>query len=122
MFCIYTLIDPNPQRFGSLQMIGPTTVIKDSGHRVYELICDCGNKTYSLLHHLKNGSKKSCGCMRIGRPPKTNEQIVCEIEETDEQAYRIAAQLEKVLRLRVQLRAAQTMACQMRAPYLHHRS
>ena len=50
----------------------------------------------------KSGGKKSCGCLAKGRKPS-------EPEETDEQAWRIAAQLEKVQALCAAMRRAQQM-------------
>ena len=45
------------------------TVIKVAGtdgreHRLWECKCDCGNITYAITSQLKNGHKKSCGCLK----------------------------------------------------------
>lgn len=50
------------QRFGRLTVVGPTE--KRRGRAVvWECRCDCGNTAYTLLSSLKNGGKKSCGCI-----------------------------------------------------------
>lgn len=54
------------QRFGHL------TVLRLSENRVHgaiawECLCDCGNTTLAREYWLKNGIKKSCGCMRNGQ-------------------------------------------------------
>lgn len=36
----------------------------DAKNREYICICDCGNKTIAKAHHLSQGKKKSCGCVR----------------------------------------------------------
>ena len=55
--------DLSGQRFGKLTLI--KKVGKDkSGHAIYECVCDCGNTTTANVIRLKNGQKKSCGCLR----------------------------------------------------------
>lgn len=44
-------------------------VIKDTNERhdrsiIWECLCDCGNTTYAITSDLKNGGKKSCGCLK----------------------------------------------------------
>ena|ERR1700678_1887749 len=43
------------------------------GSRVWELLCDCGNTTYSILGAVRCGDKKHCGCM-IPDPLRWTEQ------------------------------------------------
>lgn len=55
--------DLEGERFGLL------TVISDSGERksgrvVWICECQCGEKTKAVTGQLKNGHKKSCGCIR----------------------------------------------------------
>ena len=55
--------DLSGQRFGKLTVI--KKVGKDKGgHAIYECVCDCGNTTIANVRRLKNGQKKSCGCLR----------------------------------------------------------
>lgn len=49
-------------RFGRL-VVNSFSCINSSGHCVWNCLCDCGNKTLSITKSLKNGSKKSCGCL-----------------------------------------------------------
>lgn len=49
---------------------GRLTIVRKSDKKVqrsylYECLCDCGNTTYALLSQLKNGRKKSCGCLQL---------------------------------------------------------
>lgn len=56
------------QRFGRLVVL---SVIRGSGayngkklvHRKYVCLCDCGKETIGKAHNLRNGDKKSCGCL-----------------------------------------------------------
>jgi hypothetical protein len=38
-------------------------VTKKDGKNIWELICDCGNKTYSIMSQVTCGKKQSCGCL-----------------------------------------------------------
>lgn len=50
------------ERYGLLTV---TKQLKsEKGRSVWECVCDCGNKTKALAHRLKNGSKRSCGCLK----------------------------------------------------------
>lgn len=51
------------ERFGRLTVICLTRVPGRSG-RFYTCRCDCGNETRAYGAHLRNGSRKSCGCIR----------------------------------------------------------
>lgn len=50
------------QKFNKLTVVGFLgTNKKDMG--IWECKCDCGNTTTALTYRLKNGGKKSCGCL-----------------------------------------------------------
>lgn len=34
-------------------------------HRNWECLCDCGATTFAITSSLRNGNKKSCGCLLI---------------------------------------------------------
>lgn len=55
-------IDLTGQRFGKLVVIdrAPKT---DKGLTAWNCQCDCGNKCIATTKRLRNGSKKSCGCL-----------------------------------------------------------
>src|SRR6187549_1896956 len=66
------------QRFGRL------TVIRRSGSRTFSgravkamwlCVCDCGKETLSESTQLKNGTKKSCGCLRKDRGGRSRIDI-----------------------------------------------
>jgi len=53
--------DLTGQRFGKLLVISRTKI---KGKDVkWDCVCDCGNKTIAHSGGLKNGSRKSCGCL-----------------------------------------------------------
>lgn len=60
-------IDISGRRFGKL------TVIERSGSRggkpLWKCQCDCGNVVFVVGYSLKNGSTKSCGCLRRENRP-----------------------------------------------------
>ena len=54
--------DISGQRFGRLVV----ACLSGSGHhgeKVWECICDCGNKAYATGSSLRSGKTKSCGCL-----------------------------------------------------------
>jgi len=51
------------KKFNSLFVVEKTTD-KKNGSYLYKCICDCGNITYETSARIKNGSKKSCGCLK----------------------------------------------------------
>ena len=55
-------IDLIGQRFGKL-IVTQLSNKKQDNKRMWECQCDCGNITYSLTRDLRNGSRKSCGCL-----------------------------------------------------------
>lgn len=67
------LIDIAGQRFGMLTAVRPT---ERRLHRtiVWECKCDCGNTAFVSLGHLKQGSTKSCGCLRQQKKKAAEEQ------------------------------------------------
>ena len=56
------------KRFGRLTVIGLHGVKKH--HAQWLCQCDCGLTTLSYAYQLNNGSKKSCGCLRIEEASK----------------------------------------------------
>lgn len=50
-------------RFGRLVVCGDP--VKVGVYYKYECECDCGNYTFSVGAQLRNGTAKSCGCLRI---------------------------------------------------------
>lgn len=50
-------------KFGNLTVVKRIGTDKER-RAVYECICDCGKKTTVSAKYLKNGRKKSCGCLR----------------------------------------------------------
>lgn len=56
------LKDPTGQTFGRLQVISLKEI---KSRRAYWLCkCECGNTTSVITHSLKNGSSRSCGCLK----------------------------------------------------------
>ena len=65
----------NAIQFGKIGKIGRLTPIKyiynkEIGRTEIECICDCGNKTMVLLHNLRRGNTKSCGCIKVEKHHK----------------------------------------------------
>lgn len=60
--CFRGHIKPN-QRFGLLTTVEVVGKSKN-GTFLWQCICDCGNKKQIVTSELKNGSRKSCGCLR----------------------------------------------------------
>lgn len=62
-------------RFGRLRIVGEVEpYIRANGKRFRQFLCycDCGWWTYALLRKLREGRKKSCGCMEgTGGRPKS---------------------------------------------------
>ena len=50
------------QRFEKLTVIALSDKKQDN-KRMWECQCDCGNTTYALTRDLRNGRRKSCGCL-----------------------------------------------------------
>jgi len=64
--------DLTGKRFGNLTVIGFNS-IKNKSNYYWNCKCDCGNTSVVQTGHLKNGSIKSCGCLRIKKITKHNE-------------------------------------------------
>ena len=56
--------DLTGQRFGKLTALEPTKDRDQNGVTVWRCRCDCGNEAMVSASLLKNGYKKSCGCIR----------------------------------------------------------
>ena len=56
------------QRYGQLVVIGAAGNLKradgSKGSSLWELQCDCGNRTVALAGKVANGNTRSCGCLR----------------------------------------------------------
>lgn len=50
------------QRFGRLTVLSRVEN-SSSGHSCWSCVCDCGTKTVASGKNLKNGDKRSCGCL-----------------------------------------------------------
>lgn len=73
-------IDMIGRRFGLLVVEREATAeetahIKNNGY-YYFCRCDCGNTTISRGVNLRNGSKKSCGCMQGKKYSETESETV----------------------------------------------
>lgn len=55
-------IDMIGKRFGRLLVLEEVGKNKSGFH--YRCKCDCGNESVVLGQNLRNGSTKSCGCLR----------------------------------------------------------
>jgi hypothetical protein len=64
--------DLTAKRFGKL------TALQDVGRnkrgRIWQCICDCGNVVQSVSGYLKNGHKRSCGCLHAEVAKATKEK------------------------------------------------
>lgn len=59
------LDDLTGQRFGLLKVTHRWSEIGESAS--WHCTCDCGATTVASAHHLKDGTTKSCGCLRLKR-------------------------------------------------------
>ena len=110
---LYQPLDIRDQRFGMLRAIRPTTERKNRGV-VWELACDCGSPFYEIVKQLTSGRKTNCGCVRPRNVSVKNWEPLPDVEETDEQAYAIAEQSEKLSQLGAALRRANAMVAHMK--------
>lgn len=51
------------QKFNRLMLINKSHVDKH-GNSIWNCLCNCGNKTLGTITEVKNGTKKSCGCIK----------------------------------------------------------
>lgn len=69
---------PRPKMDLTGKVYGRLTVIKeDKPHgrdRMFLCQCSCGNKTSVYMNSLRNGSTKSCGCLRDERASETSKK------------------------------------------------
>ena len=61
------MLDLTGQRFGKLVCIRPCEEKDIRGNTQWVCQCDCGNNCIAVLHQLRSGYKKSCGC--LSHPP-----------------------------------------------------
>ena len=61
------MLDLTGQRFGKLVCIRPYEEKDIRGNTQWVCQCDCGNTCVAVLHQLRSGYKKSCGC--LSHPP-----------------------------------------------------
>ena len=52
------------KKFNRLTVLSTSDLRSPAGAVKYKCKCDCGNITYATAYELKNGHKKSCGCLR----------------------------------------------------------
>lgn len=57
------MIDITGQRFGRLVVVGKTDVVR-SGHRLWNVVCDCGSARLTTSQNLRSGTQQSCGCLQ----------------------------------------------------------
>ena len=57
------LIDISGQKFGRLTVIARHAVSGTKGNARWICLCDCGKETIAIGSELRNGHKKSCGCL-----------------------------------------------------------
>jgi len=57
-----TFINLVGQKFGKLTVLSESSSIPK--YRSYNVLCDCGNHNIVLHSNLRNGTTKSCGCIR----------------------------------------------------------
>ena len=57
-------IDLNGQTFGRLKVIRKAGVNKRR-ETIWECLCSCGKTTTAKTYQLRNGSKRSCGCLSV---------------------------------------------------------
>jgi hypothetical protein len=53
-------------RYGQLLVIG-CSGLDSHRNRLWLCLCDCGNTARIRTTELRRGSRKSCGCLRLGR-------------------------------------------------------
>lgn len=52
------------KQYGKLTVLDASSKRDSSGNILYKCECSCGNITYATSRHLKNGHKRSCGCLQ----------------------------------------------------------
>lgn len=57
------MIDLTGQRFGKL-VVAENAGKSPSGGTLWKCVCDCGNTIVALSGNLRNGHRRSCGCIR----------------------------------------------------------
>ena len=79
------------QKFGRLTVIEELPERNKHGKIVYKCICDCGNVVNADGHLLRNGTIKSCGCLRLeGRSThcKSSTRLYCILHHVKDRCYR----------------------------------
>lgn len=74
------------ERFGRLVIVKEVEGFKRPDgriRRIFECICDCGNKHFVRLEGMRNQGTKSCGCINIENPPHLQHGM------TDTRFYKI---------------------------------
>lgn len=77
--------DISGQRFGRLVAIRPASLRARNGNAMWVCQCDCGNQITIDVQRLKNGSSRSCGCLRRELARKrmtTNPKTVAHFGDT----------------------------------------
>jgi hypothetical protein len=101
-----TPLDIHGERFGKLYAVCATGERRNR-QVVWKLTCDCGETANAIVRDLRANRKTHCGCQTHRAPPLMDT-------ETDEQAYAIAEQSEKLSQLGAALRRANAMVAHMK--------
>lgn len=67
------------EKFGKLTIIGVLDKIHKNGARMVACVCDCGVLTAVNITYIRNGDKKSCGCLH----KETASKIIKEVNKTN---------------------------------------
>lgn len=72
-------VDITNQRFGKLVALLPTTE-RDDRSIVWRCKCDCGQEVFVSVHRLKEGSVKSCGCLKTSMGEEVIANLLTEAQ------------------------------------------
>ena len=62
-------------RYGRLVVIG-CSGLDAHRNRLWLCLCDCGNTAQARTTELRRGSRKSCGCLRLGRLKRRRKKSI----------------------------------------------
>jgi len=60
------------KKFGRLLVMAETNKRTEYGSIIWQCLCECGKTSYHVGYQLKNGSIRSCGCLRKSKDPQTS--------------------------------------------------
>lgn len=81
------LIDLTGQKFGRLTVIEMSSERTPSGRVKWNCKCSCGNVSVVSSLGLRQGSSKSCGCLRAYRPRMNIARRVYSDERSGDELY-----------------------------------